>query len=320
MEKYKQHPPFTIQIEPTEGCNLGCSFCGLRGMKRNGKTPWNFMSVQIADEIALKISKAGWKSKIVFAMHGEPTLNKNLFEIIGIFRKHLPRNIFHIISNGCMFVRGKTTPLNYCKKLFDAGINHILLDNYSPEGDWKKIVDDVENCFKIFYFGVDKTPMFRNDFGKDIIILPSIETEKISFVRNLKNHCGAAFPLDHSFDNKRCCVPFRELSFRHDGSVALCCDDFRGKYKIGNISDFKTIEELWNSDPFYYARIMLYNAERSFKPCSGCTSVSMRVGLLPDKLGKDTMPLITNDVREAVENIANQGYLSKIIIKRPWEK
>lgn len=26
MIDYKQQPPYTIQIEPTEGCNLGCSF------------------------------------------------------------------------------------------------------------------------------------------------------------------------------------------------------------------------------------------------------------------------------------------------------
>lgn len=32
-KKIVQQPPFTVLIEPTEGCNLGCSFCGLRGMR-----------------------------------------------------------------------------------------------------------------------------------------------------------------------------------------------------------------------------------------------------------------------------------------------
>jgi len=39
MKLNPQTPPFSIQIEPTEGCNLGCSFCGLQGMKKKGKTP-----------------------------------------------------------------------------------------------------------------------------------------------------------------------------------------------------------------------------------------------------------------------------------------
>ena len=33
LNGYRQEAPFTILIEPTEGCNLGCSFCGLRGMR-----------------------------------------------------------------------------------------------------------------------------------------------------------------------------------------------------------------------------------------------------------------------------------------------
>lgn len=76
---YFQQAPFTIQVEPTEGCNLGCTFCGLQGMKHNGKTPWNFMTLETAERIASEISRVGWNSKIVFALHGEPTLNKNFF-------------------------------------------------------------------------------------------------------------------------------------------------------------------------------------------------------------------------------------------------
>ena len=46
--KIVQQPPFTILIEPTEGCNLGCSFCCLRGMREKGTKPWYYMSVDTA--------------------------------------------------------------------------------------------------------------------------------------------------------------------------------------------------------------------------------------------------------------------------------
>ena len=290
-------------------------------MKHNGKTPWKFMTVETAQEIARKVAKEKWTAKFIFAMHGEPTLNKNLFDIIAVFRKALPNNIFHIISNGCGFVHtAGMTPTDFCRKLFDAGINHILLDNYSPQGDWSKVVADVGGTFPVLYLGQDKTPMFRSDKGRDIIVLPSIETTKISFVRNLKNHCGAAFPLDNSFNNRRCAVPFRELSFRYDGSVALCCDDFRGQYFVGNIRDYKSVEELWNNERFQAARVMLYNAQRSFSPCKGCTSVSMRVGLLPDKLGKDTLEPVSEEIDLFTQAIGKEGYLAQTIVKRPWEE
>lgn len=324
MENYRQQPPYTIQIEPTEGCNLGCTFCGLQGMKHGGRTPWNFMTTDTARDIASKIAKEHWTAKLIFAMHGEPTLNKRLFEIIAIFRGALPNNVFHLISNGCGFVHTPgMSPRDYCTALFDAGMNHILLDNYSPTGDWSRVVASVGDAFPVRHLGSgdeEKTPMFRTDKGHDIIVLPSIETTKISLVRNLKNHCGAAFPLDDKYNGRRCAVPFRELSFRYDGSVAICCDDFRGQYFVGNIRDYKSVEELWNNERFQAARVMLYNAQRSFAPCRGCTSLSMRVGLLPDKLGKDTLEPVSAEVAAFTEAVGGEGFLATTVVKRPWEK
>ena len=54
--KYRQDPPFSVQVEFTEGCNRGCGFCGLQGMRKGGKKPFYFMTketaTRIADEIA----------------------------------------------------------------------------------------------------------------------------------------------------------------------------------------------------------------------------------------------------------------------------
>ena len=99
LNGYKQHPPFLIEIEPTEGCNLGCSFCGLRGIREKGTNPWNFMSVEDAKIISRKIKDAGWNSRICFCGHGEPTINPNLLNIIREFRKELPNHKFQLICN-----------------------------------------------------------------------------------------------------------------------------------------------------------------------------------------------------------------------------
>lgn len=321
MENYRQQAPFTVQIEPVEGCNLGCKFCGLRGMREKGTKPWYFMKTKTAEDIAKKIQAAGWTCKIIFAMHGEPTLNPELFDIVRIFRKHLPNAVFYIISNGYGIVHNDEYEIDdYVRELFRAGINHILLDNYSDHGDWSKVVTSVQDTVKVLYLGKDKTHMFPTDSKKNIIVLPPIVTTKISLVRNLKNHCGAAFPLDDSFNNKKCAVPFRELSFRYNGSVALCCDDFRGEFFVGNIKDYDSIDDLWNNERFQAARVMLYNGERSFRPCQGCSSVSMRVGLLPDQKGKDELEPISEEVRLFCQEVGKEGPLSKIIIKRPWEE
>lgn len=316
MKKIVQQPPFTVVIEPTEGCNLGCSFCGLHGMRERGTKPWNFMTVNLAERIAKEIARVGWKSKIVFANHGEPTLNPNLFRIISIFRKYLPNNIFHIFTNG-YGIKHSEDAKDYIDRLFAAGINNIILECYSENGDWNVIKTFPEGKYNIVSY-INKVPLYTNNKRHRILLLPPIQKDS-KITRRLANHCGAAFPLDNSFNNKRCAMPFRELAIRYDGNVALCCDDFRGEYPIENIKNMP-IEEIWNHPRFQAARIMLYNYNRDFRPCRGCTNISVRVGFLPDVQGRESLPGITPEIKKIAQENSQNGPLSKIIVKRNWEK
>lgn len=317
MKNIVQQSPFTILVEPTEGCNLGCSFCGLRGMRKSGTKPWYFMSLETVERIASEIARVNWRSKIVFGNHGEPTLNPQLTTIIDIFRKHLPKNIFHIYTNGYAANNAEDTN-EYIDSLFNAGIDNIIVDCYSDDGDWRfvdklKQKDDVE----IVNYGLLK-PLYTKNHKKRILLVSSIKDDT-RITRRLANHCGAAAPLDNSYNDKRCAMPFRELVFRYDGNVSLCCDDFRGEYPIANIHD-KDIISLWNDEKFVAARIMLYNHSRDFRPCRGCTNISMRVGFLPDSSGQETLPPITSEVKKIAQEVSKKGFLSKIIVKRKWEK
>jgi len=311
-----QTPPFTINIEPTEGCNLGCSFCGLQGMRKHGTKPWKFMTLETAERIATEIQRVGWKAKIVFANHGEPTLNPDFVQIVSIFRDKLPNAIFHMYTNGIVYGKSKT-PNKDIKTIFNAGINNILVDCYS-EKSFAFVERIKHKNIVVLEPGVE---YYTHKQEQRILLLPSIESDnKNKATRRLANHAGAAAPLDKSFNNKRCAMPFRELTFRWDGNVSLCCDDFRGAYPIGNIHDMD-IDAIWNHPRFEAARIMLYNYDRNFTPCDGCTNISVRVGFLPDPSGKETLPKITKDIRKLAQSVhAENGYLSDIIVKRPWEK
>lgn len=311
-----QTPPFTINVEPTEGCNLGCSFCGLHGMREKGTKPWNFMTIETATRIADEIKRVGWKAKIVFANHGEPTLNPNFPEIVRIFRERLPKAIFHMYTNGIVYSNSKN-PNKKIQEIFEAGMNDILVDCYSEKSF--QFIDRIKHDnIVVLESGVK---YYTDKPEQRILLLPSIENDdKNKMVRRMANHAGAAAPLDPSYNNKRCAMPFRELTFRWDGNVSLCCDDFRGAYPIANISD-TDIEDIWNHPRFEAARIMLYNYDRGFKPCDGCTNISVRVGFLPDPSGKETMPKITKKIRDLAQSVhRDNGYLSPIIIQRPWEK
>lgn len=327
----QQTPPLSIQIEFTEGCNLLCGFCGLSGMREQGSKDFRFMTKETATRIVSMINWVGWNSRIIISMHGEPTLNPNSYRLVSLFRKALPNTIISMMTNGYGIVHAENENAydfsihENVASYMAHGLNDLIVDYYSKNGDAAKIEKTLNEVIKQgFWKDLDiqhldsGVPLYGNNSKKfRVLFNPPIQTEG-AINRHLCNHCGAAAPLDYSYEGKRCARPFRELSIRYDGSVALCCNDFRGEYPIGNINEVK-IDELWNSKRFEAARILLYSGERTFKPCLGCNALSHRVGLLPDRMGKDSMPKPTDVVRAYAKKVSEHGPLSTSIVKRRWE-
>lgn len=325
----KQTPPFSIQVELNEGCNLGCNFCGLRGMREEGKKPWYPMTKKTAERIVSEIARVGWNSRIIFSMHGEPTLNPNIIRIIKLFRKSLPKAVMSIMTNGYGIVHGFGEKvdefediLGRVRALKAAGLNDLIIDYYSAKGDAATIEEELtklDTDIDIQHLAPG-VPLYGNSSKKfRVLFNPPIQKEG-AINRHLCNHCGAAGPLDMSYQGKRCARPFRELSLRYDGSVAICCNDFRGEYPIGNIME-QEIDGIWYSKRFEAARILLYAGKRSFKPCLGCNALSHRVGLLPDMKGQEDMPEATDEILAFAKKVSkNSEPLCKTLYKRPWEE
>lgn len=324
---YKQDPPFSIQIELTEGCNRGCEFCGLRGMREKGTKPLYYMEKDVATRIAEEIKRVGWNSRLIFSMHGEPTLNQNWLRIIKLFRKILPKAKISVMTNG-YYIRRHGVNTGEFKEVIEevrnVGVNDLIIDMYTENDDGHQIMSacDKENVkYEVLGKGV---LLYGNSHSKmRILFNPPIQTDEGAAInRHLCNHCGAAAPLDYSYEGKRCARPFREMTFRYNGAVALCCNDFRGQYPIGNIME-RDIDDLWHDKRFKAARILLYAGERgAFVPCKGCNALSHRVGLLPDLLGKQEMPEPTDKVRAFASSVADteEPLCGDDFVKREWEE
>lgn len=323
LNGYIQHPPYIVEIEPTEGCNLGCSFCGIRGMRKKGTTPWNFMTIKQAADIAKKIRDAGWNSFIVFCGHGEPTLNKNLLNIIKIFRHYLPNNVMQLMNNGYGFRHGIFDIRHFFTELQRIEFNDVLFDVYSPNGDWNAVKEIPDITGELKQIGVNGEKY--NYRGKElrVALYPMEIDPKLQLYRRLDNHLGAAAPYDYSEHaiNRRCQKPFRHFFIRHNGEAALCCDDFRGVFKIGNVKDYDNINDLWNNEVYQAARIMLYIGKRELRPCYGCNYSPIRAGLIPDPSGKDkdVMPKELSDEAREILRKAFDEKNAPILIRRKWE-
>lgn len=326
---YKQQPPFAVQVELCEGCNLYCDFCGLQGIRGPKDKTFKFMTMQTAKRIADEIAREKWNPRIEFAMHGEPTMNPDYIKIVKAFRRRLPKHHIMMTSNGGGLLRPPGV-VESLVQLFDAGLNVFAFDAY----EYVKIKDKVDEAlslekqhdgfeasFDIHRYPDEKEFSPHNRYGhtaRKFIRVQDISVAEKGTHSSLNNHTGCGSkPLKKPIV-ARCAKPFREMSFRWDGSVAICCNDWRGEFKIGNIRDYD-IEDIWNNVRMDAARRFLMQGDRaSVFPCSVCDAKSYRVGLLPDKLGKDTMPKPTPRSLELVQKATTgKSYTEHVLT--PWE-
>jgi len=324
MPKYVQDQPNTVKIEFSEGCNLACAFCGINSIRERPGKSFNFLTPALAKRIAVEVARLGWRSRFELAMHGEPSMNPQFIELLRILRNYLPRNQLMMTSNGTGFLRD----IANVDAAFDAGLNILALDDYQNVRIVPKVLARYAALHSKSSSGVQvinypeslkHSPYKRWAPGtKVIVVFADISVPQPGVHNRLDNMGGLAAPKVRTQMGKRCGRPFREIAFRWDGKVATCCDDWRGQYLCGNI-DKQPLDAVWQGEAFMALRRKLYRGERDFGACDGCSDLSYRVGLLPDKLGKKIMGPVTTHDKEIIQKALRHQPLTTVVL-RPWEK
>lgn len=307
-----------------EGCNLRCGFCGIRGIREKGPTgalsgPFSMMDLGLAARLADQLAVAGWSPRVEFAMHGEPTMHPQLPELVGTFRDYLPHAQLMLTTNGLPMLDKPGGPLAYLDRLYAAGLDVVALDDYRPHRVAPLVRSYTGARVLEYPADPDGNPHRRLRRGERLLsIVADISAATEGTHATLGNHAGAAAPPTDAAHGKRCAKPFRELSVRWDGSVAVCCNDWRGDYRIGNV-DTDGLLVVWQHPRMQAARRYLVRGDRaSLQPCAGCDHTSTRVGLLPDKHGQVLLPAPDAADAELVADAARAPTLTPVVLRR-WE-
>jgi hypothetical protein len=321
-----QEPPNAVQIELVEGCNLRCSFCGLSGI-RGKENNYKFMDVPTLDVLCQEMVRLNWNPRIEFAMHGEPTMHPDPAKMVGVVRSHSPGWSIMMTSNGGGLLQ-KPGPAHRIGALFGAGLNVLALDDYEGAnivGKIRRALQDEEAHggaaeFATFEYPAQPSgnPHARRRLGEHhLVFIQDIGAAKKGTHSKLNNHAGSGAPPLAEPLQARCAKPFRELSVRWDGNVAISCNDWRGLYKCGNVVT-DGLEAVWNGPAMGAARRMLYHGRRDFGPCAGCDAKSDRVGLLPDKYGLEKLPRPNaQTAKDVAAALAGEPYTKAV--RREWE-
>lgn len=320
MNTHKRDPfykPNTVQFELVQGCNRRCKFCGTLGFKHKV----DCISPKVLKKQCDLVRDSGYNPRILIAGHGENTLHPDFYACIKMMRKRMPKQHIQILTNGYLVKRS----LSAIPKMFDAGINDICLDEYSDSKFDSEAIQRILTQYesrrgcKVEFVRMGKGVSLyapKNPKSKRLMIIPALDESEIAISRKVTNHCGAGNPPTTELSHRVCTRIFRELSFRWDGNVALCCQDFRGQYFISNVMDATTFDDIWLHPRFEAARKILYHKKRIFFPCNVCDHLPIREGLLPDHLGKQTMPKPSKKDLAVVSKVYPP--LTEIV-KREWE-
>lgn len=292
------YKPNTVQVELVQGCNRTCQFCGSNGFERK----LHYISKSVLSRECELIAESGYNPRILLAGHGENTLHPKFYSCIRTMRRILPNHWIQILTNGYLVKKDITA---ICK-MFDAGINDVTLDEYSDskfnDDEIQAMLDEYEEetGTHVEFVRMQKgVPLYAPKQPKKhrLLVIPAIDESEICVSRKLTNHCGAGMPPRDDYADRKCTRIFREMSFRWDGWVAMCCQDFRGQYPVANCmdEDIKCFDDLWRHPRYEAARRILFHDHRTFFPCNICDHIPMREGLLPDHLGKQKMEKPTKE-------------------------
>lgn len=334
QRKYRtQEPPFCVTPELVTGCNLRCTFCGVASIQEKQGQGYTFMEKETLRSLLQQVAALGWNCRIEFAMRGEPTMHPDYIGMVQLTRQLLPRCHMLMISNGGGLLRSPG-PVSNLHALFKAGLNVLALDDYQGIKYVSKVREAfqhprsgeyVDDLFTFYEYPADLAgnPHQRRPRGtrmltivRDIAVMDA-ERKKGNHTR-LANSGGTGAPKNDRMEGKRCHHPFRQLAVHADGNVAVCCNDWRGEYKCGNVLK-EGVAAIWQGSAMGAAREYLIRGQRSaLEPCNGCDWRSYRVGLLPDLYGAGKLHKPDEQTRRDADK-AMAGAPHEKPVLRPWE-
>lgn len=298
-EKLPYSVPYTVYIDPTNCCNFICPFCptGQNDLLERVQRAKGFMTMQIYKKIIhdLEVLTMGGKKQIE-RLHlykdGEPLLNPNIGEMVACVKKANVTRSVELTTNGSLLTEEKIT------EILDAGldvirvsIEHVNDLFYSQVSSGKYTYQDIINNVRLLYKAKKEQNSSLHVHVK-IVDTNLTQEEKDIFINDVVSIADSwnvdvlmgwsscdmfDYLLGGQAKTKRvrqdrivCPEPFTKLAINFDGTVSVCCVDWRYALVIGNVLD-ESVSDIWFGKALKAIRIKHLKGLRSELPaCNTC--------------------------------------------------
>lgn len=289
--------PFSLSIEPTTACNLGCPECpsGLKQFTR----PTGKLDLDLHARMLQQVSRSVFYINYYF--QGEPFLHPQFLELIRQAKKH---NVYTATSTNAHFI-----DVEKAKEIVQSGLDRLIIsidgltqetyENYRVNGQLSKVIDATKLLVAakkelksnsptlIFQFlavkpneheipavfslgkelGVDevriKTAQLY-DYKNGHSLMP--ENERYA---RYKLQADGTYKLKYKTGN-HCWRMWSGSVLTWDGKVVPCCFDKDAQHVLGSIEnvDFSAI---WKSNTYRAFRKAVLTGRNKIDICQNCS-------------------------------------------------
>ena len=289
--------PFTISIEPTTNCNLGCPECpsGLKVFSRNTGNIEMDTYTKMMEQVHHNLLY------LYFYFQGEPYMHPQFLELVRIAKE---KKIYTVTSTNAHFLTERKA-----KETIESGLDRIIIsidgttqevyENYRRGGTLTKVIEGAKNLVRYKKELKSKTPhiiiqflvvkpnehqiediyKLAEDIGVDEVklktaqiydykdgneLIPSIE----KYSRYKKNKEGL-YALKNKLLN-HCWKLWHSSVITWDGLVVPCCFDKDATHQLGDIKQ-RTFSEIWNNEKYMNFRKSVLKSRSEIDICTNCT-------------------------------------------------
>lgn len=329
-QKVRRWDPYCIQIEPVEGCNRRCWFCGLLTLPGDRQEGVNFVKPELLTKVFTELNDWLPKIRVEINLHGEPTMHPQFMECLLAMRQAMPSCCLILQTNTDLW---KDEARTYISRLFRSGLTTLVLNAYHPGRYdwWKDELSRLQLPYVDYYWDNPKQAAYNlyvpphkqrifllDDLGK----INSNEPGAVSQHPNKRLHNSAGSSIERVIEKKtgrkfktmplsnKCSKVFREIVMGYDGKVSVCCLDWHDVSVIGD-ANTTNIRDIWNSERYWAIRQLLFRKRRDLLlPCNTCSDPTVRTGLLKD-------PMLVQTDNELLDIIRSSGPTSGRGVQSP---
>ncbi|MEI6312529.1 MAG: radical SAM protein [Bacteroidota bacterium] len=289
--------PFTISIEPTTNCNLGCPECpsGLKIFSRNTGN----ISIELYEQMIHQLHSN--LLYLYFYFQGEPYLHPQFLALVRLAKS---KNIYTVTSTNAHFLTARKA-----KETVESGLDRIIIsidgttqevyENYRKGGSLEKVIEGTKQLVHykktlksstphiIIQFlvvkpnehQIDSIYVLANTLGVDEVklktaqvyeyaqgneLIPSIE----KYSRYKKNKSGI-YQLKNKLLN-HCWKLWHSSVITWDGLVVPCCFDKDATHTLGDLK-ITPFHEIWHNHQYMNFRTSILKARSEIDICTNCT-------------------------------------------------